>query len=261
MSNAGRAATTCLLLLAATATGCDRERSPAPAERTSAISTSTSGKSAVSTPAPPAPEGTPKETAFGQARESDLPLLLVGTVVRDEPDKSMAAIRVAGALLARNFRPGQRVLDDAVLERVERQRVLLRRGGALEFLPLASAPDTATPVAQRAPLRTMPPPNSVIDLRRAEVDRALRDLSDLERQLAPGALDVEGKRLLIVTAVEPGNLFDLLGLREHDVLMQVDGEWIHDQLNPLWDALRDRERVRLLVMRGGFPQTLEFVIQ
>jgi hypothetical protein len=204
----------------------------------------------------PAAAGSPDNV-----RASDLPLLLLGTVVRDDPSKNMAVIRIRGALVARNFRPGQRVLDDATLERVERRRVLLRRGDGLEFLPLASAPETATPLAEKTPPRSMPPPDQVTDLRRSDVDRGLRNLAELERRLQRGELDVEGQRLLVVAGFEPGSLYELLGLHERDVLMQVDGEWVSDQHNPLWEALRQRERVRLLVMRGGFPLTFEYVIQ
>ena len=33
--------------------------------------------------------------------------------------------------------------------------------------------------------------------------------------------------------------------------MRVDGEWVTDQENPLWAALRDHDELVLVVMREG----------
>src|SRR5262249_16679366 len=102
---------------------------------------------------------------------SDLPLILVGTVVRDDTARSVAIIRVLNALVVRNFHPGEEVLDGAVLEHVERTHVVLRRGNLLQSLPLASASTSRpTPAPEHTPLRTMPPPDVVTDLRREDVD-------------------------------------------------------------------------------------------
>jgi len=209
---------------------------------------------------PPSPPPTASAGGPAVAQAADLPLILIGTVVHDDPARSMAIIRARGALVARNFRPGQKVLDDTVLERVDRTHVVLRRGSVLESLALTAA-DTPTPAAEKTPVHTISAPNTVTNLSRNQVDNLLGDVPLLDRQLDRSPLDSEGKRLLIVTGVEPGSLYDLLGLHADDVLMQVDGEWIDDQHNSLWDALRDRQSVRLLIMRAGFPRSFEYVIE
>jgi hypothetical protein len=43
--------------------------------------------------------------------------------------------------------------------------------------------------------------------------------------------------------------------------MQVDGEWVDTQRNPLWDQLRDRQRVSVTIIRRGLPQAFEYVIE
>lgn len=194
------------------------------------------------------------------ARRSALPLTLVGTVVRDNPQKSMAAVRVPGALLARNVHPGQPVVDGAVLLRVERNRIIIRHQGALEFIPLSVTNEASTPTPVRNGSRYARTPDAELSLRRSDVDRALRDVPALERSLTRAAPEIDGRRLLVLETVEPGGLYDLLQLQERDVLMQVNGEWVDDRRNPLWDALRADGPVTLLVMRAGQPQAFAYEI-
>jgi hypothetical protein len=175
----------------------------------------------------------------------------------------MAAIRVGDQLVARNFRPGQQVMDDAVLEQVERNRVLIRRGDRLEVLSLSNerAAEPATAVASAVTVRPMPTPDRVVDLRRGDVDYALHRDTEPGRRLEAMTPDRDGRSLLVVAEVEAASVSELLGLRTRDVLMQVDGEWVDAQHNPLWDALRQRERVRVLIVRAGVPLTVEYVIR
>lgn len=193
-------------------------------------------------------------------RRSALPLTLIGTLVRDDPAKSMAAVRVPGALLARNVLPGHPIVDGAVLVRVERNRILLRHKGALEFVPLSVTSEPSTPTPARTVARFARTPDTVLSLRRGDMDRALRDIPMLERSLTHAAPELDGRRLLVLASVEPGSLYDLLQLQERDVLMQVNGEWVDDRRNPLWDALRADGTVTLLVMRAGQPQSFAYDI-
>jgi protein-disulfide isomerase len=104
-------------------------------------------------------------------------------------------------------------------------------------------------------------PDSTLSLSRAEVDRLLAGRAALEQQLGRSALELEQKRLLVVSTIAPGDLYERLGLRAGDVLMQVDGAWVDSEQNPLWAALRDRRRVTLTIMRRGLPQRFEYVIE
>jgi general secretion pathway protein C len=210
----------------------------------------------------PADEPEPIADGGGEAtaKRSALPVTLVGTIVRDDPAKSMAALRLPGALLARNVQPGQTIIDDAVLLRVERNRILVRHKGALEFVPLSVNSEPSTPTPARTLAHFTRPPDRVLSLRRGDVDRALRDLAALEQSLTRADPEIDGRRLLVLSSVEAGSLYDLLQLQERDVLMQVNGEWVDDRRNPLWDALRSHGTVTLLVMRAGQPQSFAYEI-
>jgi protein-disulfide isomerase/type II secretory pathway component PulC len=196
------------------------------------------------------------------APPSRLPVTLVGTVVSPDPQRSLAAIESEVWRATRLFSPGQEVLEGAVVADIRPQSVLLRRpDGSHERLRLRAPPNGAPDPPPALATRADGESGGVMHLSREAVDHALERRPELEKRLSPGRLDVEGKHLLKLGEVEPGSLYDALGLVPGDVIMQVDGVFVHDQHNPLWEALRTRSRVTVTVMRKGFPKTFEYAIE
>jgi hypothetical protein len=111
-----------------------------------------------------------------------------------------------------------------------------------------------------APPRKLPEPEGTIHLTRRFVDAALADRPALERDLERGRLDLQGERLLKLARVEEGGLYARLGLEPGDVLLQVDDVFVGDAHNPLWDALAERRRVKLTIVRRGLPHSFEVSI-
>lgn len=202
--------------------------------------------------APPAVAGSPR---------GELSLELVGTVVERDPRRSQAAFESGTWQATRIFRLGEEVVEGVTLARVESRRVFLRHtDGTTEVLHLSRGP--ADGHAPEPPLRIEgQEPGGLLRLSRDAVDRALEDRERLEKRLAPGRLDVEGHRLLKLGEIEPGGLYEALGLLPGDVVMQVDGVFVHDGYNPLWETLRTRSQLTVTVMRGGFPKTFAYAIE
>jgi predicted DsbA family dithiol-disulfide isomerase len=220
-----------------------------------------------------------KEKGYEDAETTDLPLTLVGTLVRRDASRSVATIREEGVESAGTYHSGEEVMDGVKLVKIERERVYLRDGADLEFLPL-TRPKGGEPLPEveegaqeksaEGPTEeeiaeaeaTLPDPDVILTLSREEVTVGLEDRESLEQALEVGVLDVEGKRLLKIAEVPEGSLYEKLGLQPHDVLMRVNGEWVYEGHNPLWSALADAEGpVIVRVMRGGFPQTFEYEIE
>lgn len=208
--------------------------------------------------AAPAPD-----TVQGQERavRSELPLELVGTLVTTPSSQSLAWIRHEQETDPRPYRPGDEIVKEVLLEAVEPERAWLRHAGRLEILPLSQGADgPAIPRRERV-LEAVPAPSGVVTLSREAVDRALENRRELARDLRPGQLELEGRRLLKLGAVAEGSLYDRMGLAPGDVLMQVNGRFVHDAENPLWEALRTESRIVLTVMRTGFPRTFAYEIE
>lgn len=111
------------------------------------------------------------------------------------------------------------------------------------------------------PLDRLVEPEAVLDVARDAVDRALEERPRLEANLLTSPGVFSGRRLLKLTEIQPGDLYDRLGLRDNDVLMLVDDQWITDEGNPLWDALQNQSEITLLVMRRGRPHRYRYRIR
>jgi hypothetical protein len=119
--------------------------------------------------------------------------------------------------------------------------------------PPAAAPTPPAPA-------TRPPRERVVHLDRAEVARALADRTAFAAQTELAPLDVEGHRLVRLARVPEAGLLAQMQLEPRDLLMQLDGVWIVDRVDPLADALLTRDRVRLTIIRRGFPKTFVYAI-
>jgi len=195
---------------------------------------------------------------FSTARRSTLPLALIGTVIQENPLESSAILHNQSDNSTNTLKPGDTLLEGVELVLAVRDRAYLQQENRLDFLPLSDLSDETKPSEEaHSPSRAA---DAVLSLHRTDIDIALKKIDKLEAGLASGSLDLEGKRLLKLTDVETGDLFDLLGLQTRDVLMQVNGKWVHDQHNPLWEALRTQNEVTLTIMRKGFPKTFQYVI-
>ncbi|HIL00505.1 MAG TPA: hypothetical protein EYG06_00355 [Myxococcales bacterium] len=114
------------------------------------------------------------------------------------------------------------------------------------------------PPLPEVPLDRLVEPEAVLDLARDAVDQALEERPRLEANLQTSPGVFSGRRLLKLTEIQPGDLYDRLGLRNNDVLMLVDDQWITDEANPLWDALQNQSEITLLVMRRGRPHRYRY---
>lgn len=172
----------------------------------------------------------------------------------------------------RAFRPGQRLEAGVMIARIEPERVYLDHDGRIEYLPVsghAAGPavpeDDAPAGGERGAVPVdpgmaeagyrLPEPSAVIPLPAALVAEALAERETLERQLEAAEHVVEGHALLRLGEIGPGGFYESLGLRAGDVLMRVNGEWIHADHNPLWRLLAEGGDIDLTVIRrGGLPK-------
>lgn len=118
-----------------------------------------------------------------------------------------------------------------------------------------------SPPLPQVPLDRLVEPEAILDVTRDAVDQALEERPRLEAKLQTSPGVFSGRRLLKLTEIQPGDLYDRLGLRNNDVLMLVDDQWITDEANPLWDALQNQSEITLLVMRRGRPHRYRYRIR
>jgi type II secretory pathway component PulC len=232
--------------------------------------------------------------AQATAAVTTLPLRLLGTIVANPISRSLAVIADGGSNESVVVGTGDRI-GDALVERIERDGVLLSRLGRLERIafedektPSAPAPRPAARAAAaranraRAPgtqmaARPAPPPPSAArpapvrgtrpsgrDLDVPEAPPASPDSEETLRTLASQARflpefgeagQVQG---IAVSNVQAGSTLERLGLRDGDVVVSVAGHRVDNPQTPqMLRGLPLTQPFSVEIVRGGAPTTLQ----
>ena len=186
---------------------------------------------------------------------STAPVLLRAIVASPYPGQGLVLVApsiASGSVQA--YREGDLLMTGVVVRRVASTHAELWRDGRAERLDWASGSTTPrhTAAVPDEPDRVVRPHRAVpVILDRERVLVLMSDRIGLERSLAPVEMTVGPYHLLRVQAVEPGGLYELLGIEAGDVLLMVNEQPVHEASNPLWDTLEREGEVRLRVMRSG----------
>lgn len=204
---------------------------------------------------------------------SSLNLVLTG-VIAGAKNQGFALIRVDGQPEA-PFAVGDEIVAGAVLDQVYPDRVIIRRGGAMESLMLegpASLPTVTQPAAVALPSspsrRAGAPSLGAIrqDARDAyTLPRSLlnEELRNPQQLLSQSLMVPNAGGGFLVREIQPGSVYEKLGLRVGDVIRSANGQ----PVNTLQDAVKayqmaaNNNNIRLEILRAGKPETLQYTLQ
>jgi general secretion pathway protein C len=142
------------------------------------------------------------------------------------------------------------------LDAVERDRIVILRNGAREAVPLKDVEKTAGLVLQ-------PPAQPIVQ---PNASGALVDRKQLQQQL--GKPEFLSQALIVpnsdggflVRQIQPGSLYEKLGLRPGDVIRNVNGQALTsmDDVMRLYQQFGTAQRVLVEVQRQGRSETLYY---
>lgn len=190
---------------------------------------------------------------------SSLPLTLVGTLVHSVAEKSIAAIEVKGKNQVLSFSVKQDVDNIAVIEKIERGKVIIRNNnnGRLEYIELAQqsklAFESAKPSAGGDEIKQVA--EGQYELKKTDLDKYLNDLPNLLMQARavparrPGTGETYGFRVL---EVQPNSVLAKI-VKPMDVITAVNGSPVTSiqQAMELYNAMKNSPRVCMNVERDG----------
>lgn len=205
---------------------------------------------------------------------SSLPLGLVGTLVHSNPERSIAAIELKGKNQTLSFVPKRDIEGMATIVSIERTRVILRNlnSNRLEYIEMkkdnkvsfgaglkTSGAGTASKDVQKVG-------DNQFAIKRADLLKYTNDLSTVLMQAravpnrAPGTGEINGYRLL---DIQPGSVFEQLGLQRMDVIKGVDGNPVDSpgKAMELYNALKNSPKLSIDIERNGKTEKLQYTIQ
>ncbi|MBI2606252.1 MAG: hypothetical protein HYW49_09255 [Deltaproteobacteria bacterium] len=207
-----------------------------------------------------------QEFASGPPRKTTLPLNLIGTVVLADELKSIAAIEDKGQNMVFPVRVDDSIDGKIKITKIEHLRVYFvnQSTGHNEYVEIVDEfPKlNVTPAAPSAgggsQKKTMGGVTQLDDshyeVERTTIDKSLTNMGEVLQQ-ARAIPNFEngmqnGYRLIQIV---PGSIYDLLGLKNNDVVYSVDGEPLNDpgKAFQLFNQLRTIQHLELGVNRGG----------
>ncbi len=207
------------------------------------------------------------------APKTTLNLKLVGTVIDAKGDYRLAVIEVGGGDNngQRLFRPNDTV-SGATIAKIERDRVLLNRGGVIEALVI----DFTKP--RKKGLKSLK--RGMKGSGRAEVTKVSKGEYVVSKQYIQSQLNNMNRLLTQVRAVpnvdksgaangfklfsvRKGSIFNKIGLKNRDVVQRINGVNLDSAEKglELFQALRNETSFEVDILRNSRKTTLRFNVQ
>jgi general secretion pathway protein C len=214
---------------------------------------------------------------------STLPLQLLATMESDDPAWSMATIRDVETNALGPYTANEQLRPGVTILAVERGRVVLLNHGQREFIMLGAqppppAPSKPKPTEAEAPASK---PGKSVAIEGAEqaiscssdnactverkfVDELLQNPAQLMTQARMYPVTKDGETAgFRVSGVKSGSLATLLGLKNGDVVSEINGSKLGsiDDAMAMYQKLRRANHLSVTVERGGAVITKEISIK
>jgi general secretion pathway protein C len=167
-----------------------------------------------------------------------------------------------------NYYNGDKILGEAKIYEIERNRVYFIRAGRREYIEVANLPKWSTPPSNNAASEDstlgIEVQGDKVVISRAKVDASLSDLNKVIQQarMVPNFKDgkVNGFKIF---AIRNGSIFQELTIKNGDIIHQINGNEVNsvEKALPLLSLLRDEQEISIDITRRGRSQTLKYEIR
>lgn len=222
------------------------------------------------------PPATPKAPTFDPNADpirSSLRITLVGTMVANRPEWSLATLRDENSRESAAYFPGDRILGAEILE-IERLRVIIRNEGRKEFIAIGepgTPPPSLAPVATTAAAASGDESGGEInqldennyEISRDELDKQLSDLNSIATQarIVPSFKNgvANGFKLF---SIRPGSIYQKIGIQNGDVIRKLNGYEINspDKALEVYGKLKESSKIEIELERRGQNIQKSYVI-
>ncbi|MGC4113954.1 MAG: type II secretion system protein GspC [Myxococcales bacterium] len=216
--------------------------------------------------APPAPPDLESQEAV----KTSLRVRLIGTMVANLPEWSLANIEDGNSKVTTVYMVGDKIQTAEIIE-IELKRVLINNNGRKEYIDdeLGSGEGHPLPVPQppiTVASNTNPPPSSAVgagiketgadtyEIPRDEINKALGNLNDIAMQarIVPAFKDGVSTGFKLFS-IRPDSLYTKIGIQNGDIVRRINGFEINspDKALEVYTKLKESNRIEIEVDRNG----------
>lgn len=205
---------------------------------------------------------------------SQLPIVVIGTLVHSDPAKSIVAVEIKSKNMSGSFSAGAEIEGMAKVERIERNIIYIRNlaTGNLEFIEMNKAGNKVAFGASKVePAKitgkeVQSSGNNQFTISRANLLKYTNDLSSVLMQARavpnrdPNTGEINGFRIL---DMQPGSIYEQLGLQRMDVIKGVNGEPVDSvqKAMEMYNTLKNGTQVKMNIERGGKTETFTYDVK
>jgi general secretion pathway protein C len=202
-----------------------------------------------------------------------LQIVLEGTIVHRNPFRSLATLTASGKMLS--YAVGDEVPGLAEIISVVRKKVIFRnlKNKRLEYAEISRDQVRPKRVAVKRAQPSLKKPKGLVErdgnrftAKRSDVNKQLSNLSQLARQAnsRPARDPATGELLgYEIFAIQPGSLFENLGLKNGDIISEVNGVKISNPAKAMsmFNQLKTASEINVSINRNGSSEELEYTIE
>ncbi len=209
--------------------------------------------------------------------ESSLRASLVGTIVADQTEWSMAMITDQTSSETGIYRVTDRLMDEATVVAILTQRVVVDRSGVREYLELQeeATPKNKHSAASRRADRARKTASSIgqgikktgddeWSISREEIDKTLSNLNSIAMQarIVPSFKNGEANGFKLF-AIRPGSLYSKIGIQNGDIIHKINGFAINspDKALEVYQKLKSARSIDVELTRRSQSKKLHYNIQ
>ncbi|MCK5882060.1 MAG: hypothetical protein KAG61_00105 [Bacteriovoracaceae bacterium] len=209
-------------------------------------------------------------------RKSSLPIKLLYTTVMQDSVKSLASVQVRSKKKLESLREGQSIGTLAKLDKIERQRLILKnkKSGECEYIE-NKGKSTRSAIARKSRVLSPKEGNELINstrpkqiqqignkyvIKKSYRDEMLKDISKILTQAkAVQIKNPDGTLSFKMTNVVPGSLYSHFGIQNGDTIKGINGEPIRglNKLMMLFGNIKNIDNAQFTVIRDGQEKSLE----
>ncbi len=218
-----------------------------------------------------------KDLLEGDGVASSLRASLVGTIVADRPEWSMAMITDQAAAETGVYRVDDRLMEEATVVAILTQRVIINRGGVKEYLELQEdAPaKVKTPTSHRSTARASKKSSDIgkgikktgedtWSIERGEIEKTLSNLNSIAMQarIVPSFKNGEANGFKLF-AIRPGSLYSKIGIQNGDIIHKINGFSMSspDKALEVYQKLKNARSIEVELTRRGQNKSLQYNIE
>lgn len=209
-------------------------------------------------------------------KKSSLPIKLLYTTVMQDSVKSLASVQVRSKRTLESLREGQPIGTLAKLDKIERQRLIVKnkKSGECEYIENKGKGNTSKITRNSRVLSPKEGKKLINSTRPKEIqqignkyvikksyrDEMLKDISKILTQAkAVQIKNPDGTLSFKMTDVVPGSLYSHFGIQNGDMIKGINGEPIRDlnKLMMLFGNIKNIDNAQFTVIRDGQEQNLE----